>query len=182
MGQLRGENDNPDRGESATFAASRMSLALPVIVIALGYALLVGYLAVSARAEPRIGQVAVILLSVGVPFVLAYAVLRALTVRVQLLSHAVIIHSGFPRAGSTEIPYGLVIGTIVRRGLFERLAGAGTVTFELTDGTNLTVTDIAEPHRLAAELRIHVDRAEASRIDAFVRGTMDDGPWSAMGN
>jgi len=182
MGQLRGENDNPGRDENATFAASRVSLALPVVIIAAGYALLVAYLALSARSEPRIGQIAVILLSVGVPFVLAYAVLRALTVRVQLLSHAVIVHSGFPRAGGIEIPYALVLGSTVRRGMFERLAGAGTVVVELTDGTRLTITDISEPYRLAAELRMHVDAAENRQIDIFAAGPVAAGTSTAMGS
>lgn len=161
---MRGDNDNPAVG-GEVFRPSLVALLLPVAVIAAGYIALFLWLYFSDRSAGAIARLCLVVLSLGVPFLVAHAVLRAATIRIQLLPHAILAHTGFPRGRAHEIPYGMVRRLAVRRGLAGRTLGGGTLTILLPDGVELAIPDLRDPDAAALAIEEKI-AAGPSKIEA----------------
>ncbi|MGE0500084.1 MAG: PH domain-containing protein [Rhizobiaceae bacterium] len=148
---MRGDNDNPD-GVRQVFGPSLPALLLPSAVIGAGYLLLFVWMAMGERAEGPIGRLCLVVLSVGVPFLIAHAVLRAVTIRLSVLPHALVLQPGFPRAGAVEASYAEIVGVAVKRAPFGRLISGGTLSVALADGTTLAIADLADPDAASAAI------------------------------
>ncbi len=166
---MRGDNDNPAAG-GEVFRPSPVALLLPVAVIAAGYLALFAWLYLSDRSAGAIARLCLVVLSLGVPFLVAHALLRVATIRVQLLPHAILAHTGFPRGRAHEIPYGMMRGLVVRRSLAGRMLGGGTLTILMADGVKLAIPDLRDPDAVVRGIEEKI-AAEPPKIEAEGRRT-----------
>lgn len=159
---MRGDNDNPDVGAGGSFLPSGRAIFLPTIVIVAGYAAVLLSLWLLGRGEGALARLCLVVLAVGGPFLAAHAVLRRFTIRVDVMPHAVYVHSGFPRSAPDEIPYLLIRRLTLTRGPVDRLAGSGTLVFEIAGGTRIAAAHLARPGEALRAVGRLID--EASRI------------------
>jgi membrane protein YdbS with pleckstrin-like domain len=159
---MRGDNDNPDDGAEGPFFPSTRAVFLPTVVIVSGYAAAFASLWFFGRGEGALARLCLLVLAVGGPFLVAHAVLRRFTVRIDVMPHAVYAHTGFPRNAPEEIPYALIRRLTLRQGPVGRLTGSGTLVFEIAGGTSIAVADLARPH--------HALRVIGRLIDDAARG------------
>ena len=144
-------NDNSGQG-GGTFAPSARALLLPVAVIAIGYLAMLAVLFGTGKSDGALARLCIAALGIGVPFVLAHAVLRLMTTRLVIMPHVVQVVPGFPQTQYYSVPYGLIRSVHVERGLGGRLAGSATLRFELANGEKTAVCDIADPHAALAAI------------------------------
>lgn len=150
---MRGENDNPDEGETLDFRASRLAVFLPTMVIAVGSGMLLALLVLSGRSDTAPAWICLAMLVLGVPLLTAHALLRLLTIRMRLLKHAIQVHRGFPQSRSAEIPYALIRGIRIRQRPAIRSLESGTLVLTLVDGTEIPVPDLFEADEAKRAIR-----------------------------
>ncbi|MBZ0161437.1 MAG: PH domain-containing protein [Notoacmeibacter sp.] len=171
MKQATNDNQSGDAQEpGGPFAVSLMSLFLPAAVIAGGYGALLGWLSLNGGGGGAVARLALGVLFVGVPVVVAHAALRAFTTGLKPLPHALQINRGFPRAGTREVPYPLIERIVVLRGIGGRKTGSGTLVFHLAGDLRIAVCDLKHPEaaRAAVEAaaRAHDARQKARQANA----------------
>jgi len=159
IGRMRGDNDNPDVGAGGAFLPSTRAVFLPAILIVGGYAAAFAWLWLQGRGDGALARLCLLVLAVGGPFLLAHAVLRRFTVRIDVMPHAVYAHTGFPRKAPDEIPYALIRRLTLRRGPVGRLTGSGTLVFEIAGGTAIVVADLARPDQALRAIGRLIDDA-----------------------
>lgn len=142
---MRGDNDNPDVGAGGSFVPSARAVFLPSLVIIVGYAVAFLSLWLLGQGEGTLARLCLLVLTVGGPFLLAHAVLRRFTIRVDVMPHAVYVHTGFPRGSPYEIPYALIRRLTLKQGPLGRLTGSGTLEFEIAGSTRISAADLARP-------------------------------------
>ena len=163
---MRGANDNAETAGGGPFTASSRGLALPVIVVAALYGLPLAGLLAAGQGDGALARLCILALCLSVPFLIAYAVLRRVTARVDVMPHTLLLHPGFPRTGQFVVPYSVIRGVRIRRGLGGRLSGTSTLVVDLAGGSPFEVADLAEADAARAsilsrlELRKPAPRAE----------------------
>ncbi len=161
-------NDNQigiGHNASDLFAVSLVSLFAPALVIAGGYGAVLVWLWASGSGGSALARLALAVMFVGVPLVVAHAALRAFTIQLKPLPHALLLSPGFPWAEAREIPYSVIERIAVIRGLGGRIAGSGTLVFHIAGGTRMSVCDLKHPQEareaIAAAAKAHADRQVA---------------------
>lgn len=154
---MRGENDNLDVGAGGPFLPSAISVLLPAGVIIVCYGMTYLALALAGRAEGMLAGFCLIVVALGGPFLISHALLRRFTARIDVMAHAVFVHTGFPRREPFEIPYALIRRLTMSRGPVDRLTGSGTLAFELATGQTICVSDIARPGQAIAAVRCRIE-------------------------
>lgn len=156
---MRGENDNAAASGTGPFRASVRSLFVPAAVFALLYGLPLAGLLIAGKGDGALARLAIVTLSAGLPFLIAYAVLRRVTARVDVMPHALLLHPGFPSVRQNAVPYRSIRSVSVRKGLGGRLSGSATLVVELAGGARRAVADLAdaEAARAAVLARIAID-------------------------
>ncbi|WP_202313760.1 MULTISPECIES: PH domain-containing protein [unclassified Mesorhizobium] len=149
---MRGDNDNPEKGEKQDFRASRLAVFLPTLVIAIGSCALLVLLGFSGKWGTVPAWLCLAMLTM-VPALAVHALLRALTTRVMLLRDAVRIERGFPSSRGVDIPYALIKGMRVTQRPAIRPRRRGTLVFMLADGTKVAVPDLFDADRAIAAIR-----------------------------
>ncbi len=178
---MKGENDNGDIGAGGPFLPSSWSVFLPAGVIIAGYSMAYAAVALAGRADGALGRLCLIVVALGGPFLIAHALLRRFTTRVDAMSHAVFVHTGFPRSEPHEIPYALIRRLTLSRGPVERLTRSGTLIFELSGGRVISVSDLARPSEALAVIGRRIE--EVPRGIAPPRGSMKaDQPAARAGS
>ncbi len=168
FGRMRGENDNLDVGAEGAFLPSTVSVLLPAAVILGGYGLTYAWLALTGRGDGALARLCLIVLALGGPFLIAHAVLRRFTARVDVMSHAVFVHTGFPRSEPYEIPYALIRRLTSSRGPVGRLTGSGTLVFELSTRQTICVADIARPSQAISVIGHRIEEVAERRLDTEI--------------
>lgn len=156
---MRGDNDNPDVGAGGSFLPSGRAIFLPAFLIVGGYAAVFLALWLLGRGEGGLARLCLLVLAVGGPFLVAHAVLRRFTIRVDVMPHAVYVHSGFPRSTPDEIPYALIRRLTLARGPIGRLTDSATLVFEIAGGTRIAVADLARPDEAFRAIGGLIDKA-----------------------
>lgn len=161
---MRGDNDNPDVGAGGSFVPSGRAIFLPTILIVAGYAVVLLCLWLLGWGEGALARLCLVALAVGGPLLAAHAVLRRFTIRVDVMPHAVYVHSGFPRSAPDEIPYALIRRLTLARGPIGRLTGSATLVFEIAGGTRIAVDHLARPDEAFRAIgRLVEEAAQAPR-------------------
>lgn len=176
-GIMRGANDNAESAGSGPFMASARGLTLPIVAIGLLYGLPLVGLLVAGQGEGALARLCILALCLSLPFLIAYAVLRRVTARIDVMPHTLLLHPGFPRTGQFVVPYSVIRGIRVRRGLGGRLSGASTLVVDLAGGAPFVVADLAdadaariailarlEQRKLAPVIEIPPESVEIPRI------------------
>lgn len=156
---MRGDNDNPDVGAGGSFLPSGRAIFLPTILIVGGYAVVFLSLWLFGLGEGGLARLCLLALAVGGPFLVAHAVLRRFTIRVDVMPHAVYVHSGFPRRAPDEISYALIRRLTLVRGPVGRLTGSATLVFEIAGGTRIAVDHLARPDEAFRAIGRLIDEA-----------------------
>ncbi|MCB1382096.1 MAG: hypothetical protein KDJ73_04030 [Notoacmeibacter sp.] len=148
---MDGSNDNhgPVAGRAA-LGLSKLSLFLPVAVIAAGYGAVWLWLEVSGQGGTALARLCLAVLLVGVPLLAVHAALRLATFSMKVMVHAVHLQPGFPSAGTAEIPWSAIRHLEVRCGPGGWLTGAGTLVFHLTTGGRIAARGLAQAHAARA--------------------------------
>ena len=158
---IRAENDNdevdPGSGNAMQFRPSWFALFLPTAVIAAGYAVALMGLQMLGKGEGALARLCIMVLALGVPLLLASAVLRFFTIRIQLLSDTIVIHQGFPRRNAREISYPLIRAVHVSQGIAGKWSESGALILELVTGQRVTISDMAEPDQVKSTLERRLD-------------------------
>lgn len=141
---MRGANDNADDAGGGPFLASARALLLPVAVAALAYGLPLAGLMAAGKGDGAVARLCMAALGLALPFLVAHAVLRRATVRVDVLPHALIVHPGFPSMRQHVVPYPAVRSVEVLRGLGGRLSGTATLVVTLAGGRRLSAVGLAD--------------------------------------
>lgn len=161
---MQGQNDNVSVG--GEYLPSRFALFLPIAVIGAGYGALLAALTLAGRSDTTAFRFCVAVLALCLPFLLAHALLRALTVRVRLLPHAAFVHRGFPSIDAIEIPYDGISRLRIVRGIGGRLTGGGTLLIDAVGG-RAAVCDLADPETVRNAIAARMDvAAKAPPIDS----------------
>lgn len=171
---MRGDNDNPDVGAGGSFTPSTRAIFLPTLLIVSGYAAAFALLWVFGRGDGALARLCLLVLAIGGPFLVAHAVLRRFTVRVDVMPHAVYAHSGFPRNAPDEIPYALIRRLTLRRGPVGRLTGSGTLVFEIAGGTSIAVADLARPEQALRAIGRLIDEAALGLVPVAAPAEPDE--------
>ena len=174
---MRGANDNPDNAGAPVFVASWLALSIPMIVVAVGYGAMLVWLAFTGQSGTSLARICRLALTFGVPVLAGHALLRMATIRVRPKKNAVSVHAGFPRSRAIEVPYGLIEEVSARRGPLGRLVSSGTLVLTLVDGGRLSVSDLADPSRVAQAVR---DARENSRNGSAPSDSARIGGHAAM--
>lgn len=161
------QNDNPAVEFYGSYGPSRRALFLPVIIVIAGYIALVLTLYFHGKADSALFRMALIILFIGAPLMVIHAMLRAYTVRISPMAHAVYLHRGFPRGEEMEVPYSFVESVDIRKGLGGYLTGAGTIVITLVAGQKVAVCDLenAEASMSAIHHAMGLDRVVAFPAD-----------------
>ncbi len=154
---MLGENDNLLAGSGRKYHASKTALFLPVAIIAAGYAALFTWLFATGNADGGMGRLSLVVLSAGIPFLVAHAVLRYFTIQIRMQPHALLLHTGFPRSEPYHVPYRLIQKVSIRRGIGGRIAGSGTLVFRLVSGQKITICDLEDPQAAYDEIETLLD-------------------------
>lgn len=171
---MRGDNDNPEQGETQDFRASRLAVFLPTLVIALGSVALLVLLGLSGQWGTVPAWLCLAMLAI-VPVLAVHALLRALTIRVRLLEDAARIHRGFPSSRSVDIPYALIKGMRVTQRPAIRPRQGGTLVFMLVDGTEIMVPDLFDADRAMRVVRgLAEENLRAAAMPARPAGRRDE--------
>lgn len=136
--------------------ASALTLFLPGLVVAGGYAALWGLLYADGRAGGALARVCLIVLVIGVPCLLAYAGLRLSTIGLALRGAHLEAHPGFPARDPVSIAYPAVSGLSLRRGLSGWITGAGSLVIQRENGPPVVVAGLADPDAALADLQSRV--------------------------
>lgn len=154
---MRGANDNAEHTGSGSFTASARSLVLPILIVTALYGLPLMALLVAGRGDGALARLCILALCLSLPFLIAYAVLRRATARIDVMPHTLLLHPGFPRTGQYVVPYSVIRGIRVRRRLGGKLAGSSTLVVDLAGGTPFAVADLADADAARAAI---LDRLE----------------------
>ncbi len=164
MGESRvipAENDNgevdPGRENTLLFQPSWFALFLPTAVIATGYAVALGVLQLLGKGDGAFARLCIVVLALGVPLLLANALLRYFTIHIRFLSDTIIVHPGFPRRNAREIAYPLIRDVRVSQGMSGKLSNSGTLILELVTGQRVAIGDLAEPHKVESAMELRLD-------------------------
>jgi len=141
---MLGANDNAGLGGAGPYRASTRALLIPTLVVALLYGLPLAGLVASGAGDGAVARLCIVALSVMLPFLIAHAVLRRVTARVDAMPHALVLRPGFPSMREHVVPYPAIRSVSVRRGLGGRLARSATLSVELAGGARRTVADLAD--------------------------------------
>lgn len=139
---IRAVNDNPEIAGAGGFGPARWALFLPTAVVIVGYTALLAFLWIAGRSDGALFRLGLVILALGTPIMLAHAILRTYTVKLQPMAQALYVHRGFPRAEAIEIPYPMIRSTRNRRGIGGYLTGSGTLVIELVTGGTVVVCDL----------------------------------------
>lgn len=161
---ILGENDNLAALAEEVFAPSKTALFLPVVVIAAGYALLLGWIWIAGDISSGIARLAIIVLIAGVPLLLAHAILRYLSTGIRLFDEFAKLNPGFPRYGSREILYSDIADIELNPSILP--TKSGTVTIRLISGEKLAVCDLDHPQFVREAFNRRME-AHAQRHDDF---------------
>jgi len=162
---MRAQNDNAEIG-GGPFAPSARALFLPVALIVAGYGIGLAALIFLDMGNGATARLCMVVLALAIPFLIAHAVLRRLTTRLDVFSHAVHLQPGFPSNRHHVVPYALIRSVRVRRGLGGLLAGSGTVSIELTNGARLAACDLAAPERARQAIEARMAPSKAVELPA----------------
>ncbi|WP_187972194.1 PH domain-containing protein [Aquibium microcysteis] len=171
---MRGDNDNPDVGAEGSFLPSARAVFLPTVVIVIGYAVVLAVLWFFGRGDGALARLCLVVLAVGGPFLIAHAILRRFTVRIDVMPHAVYAHTGFPRKAPDEIPYALIRRLTLRQGPVGRLTDSGTLLFEISGGTSIMVADLARPHHALRVIGRLIEDAAVGFVPAAALAEPED--------
>lgn len=149
---MRGANDNAETAGDGPFTASARGLVLPVIVVGGLYGLPLAVLLIAGQGDGALARLCILALCLSLPFLIAYAILRRVTARVDVMPHTLLLHPGFPRTGQFVVPYSVIRGIRVRRGLGGRLSGTSTLVVDLAGGTPFDVADLADAEAARAAI------------------------------
>jgi len=117
---------------------------IPTIVISIIYLLAWVALHELGMGDSGLARICFIVISVGAPFLGAFAFLRYQTIRVQVNESDIICHPGWPKDLPIDVPISIISKINVRRGLAGRLFGGGTLILELTTGSSIAIPDLKD--------------------------------------
>ncbi|MGB7285495.1 MAG: PH domain-containing protein [Salaquimonas sp.] len=144
----------PDEHGSMGYRAD-WKIFIPTFIILISYGLSMLYLWATGRVDSALFRLAAIVAGIGVPLLLAHAFLRYETICVRLSSSSTQFHRGWPKKSMTSIPFELVTGMSVKRGLFGRLWGGGTLIVKTKGGIKTAISDLKDPEKIVAEYHSH---------------------------
>ncbi|MEM9278099.1 MAG: PH domain-containing protein [Pseudomonadota bacterium] len=117
----------------------------PTIAIGILYSAAWGFLAMLGKADSGLARLFIAVMAVGVPLLAAHAFLRYQTIRLQVSEGHAFCHPGWPKELPVDVPLSVIKQVKVRRGLFGRLFGGGTLIIDLVTEGSVVVADLAEP-------------------------------------
>lgn len=158
---------HPVPGEAArngVWRASPLALFLPALVVATGYGALLVALVLLGRGEGPLARICVLVITIVVPLLLAYAGLRFSTTRMTLRPAHLEVHPGFPARDPVLIAYPAITRVALRRGLSGWITGAGSLVIERDDGAPVIVSGLSGPDAALSELAAHRDAVRPSEV------------------
>jgi len=135
---------------------------LPSLVIALLYGGLWLWFS-TGEATDGLARVALLVVAVGVPMLLAHAATRFFGAEIVVTNNSLIARPGAPKRTEARVLVGDVVEVSIQRGLIGRVFDVGTVIVTDRSGLSVTVPDLATPMRVAEyveEFSARVNRAE----------------------
>lgn len=118
---------------------------VPTLVIAILY--LGGWIGLFFMhgSHSGLSRLFIIVLAVGVPLLLAHAFIRYQTIFLEIYDDHFLVHTGWPRAEAITLPFQVVRGVSVRRGLSGRIFGGGSLFIELISSDLVVLADVRSP-------------------------------------
>ena len=129
---------------------ARWQIFVPPAAVAIIYLLAWVYLHMSGRNDHALARLVSIVMAVRVAPRPAPAFLRFVTGRGERLRRG--YHSGWPRELPVDMPYELIAGLRVKKGISGLVFGGGTLVMDLTTGEKAAVADLAEPEAARDEI------------------------------
>lgn len=170
-----GINDNIPVGDGRVFRASAEALFVPVAAVLAAYVVACLALVLAGHGEGVLIRFLLVSAGVATPFLLAQAVLRHVTIRVQPTRHALNIHTGFPSARTEALAWNEIREVTVRRPPLGFPADAGTLRITLAGGRRVAVADLAGADA-AKEAILAMAFPEEAELVAEMRGEPLDAP------
>lgn len=139
-----GVNDNVPVGDGRVFRASAAALFVPVAVVLAVYGSLYLLIALAGHGDGALARLCLVAGGLATPFLLAQAVLRLVTIRVQPTGNALYLHRGFPSRDTLAIAWNDIRAISVKRPPLGFPQAAGTLCIDLTDGRSIAVADLED--------------------------------------
>lgn len=139
-----GVNDNIPVGDGRVFRASAAALFGPVAAVLAFYASLYGVIVLSGYGNGALARLCLVTGGLAVPFLLAQAVLRWVTIRVQATGNALYLHRGFPSPDMQAIAWSDIRAISIRPPPLGIPRAAGTLRIQLADGRTIAVADLED--------------------------------------
>lgn len=128
------------------------SVFAPAVVVAVLYGGAWLAFAAQGRSGEDFARLLLLICAIGTPLLLAHALMRFRSARIELGPGAVTVSRGWPHGPARAIPIGDVVSVRVRRSVLGRLFGTGSLELRLRDGEDLAVGDLGQPERIADAL------------------------------
>lgn len=132
------------------------SLFLPSVLVALIYGLAWALLAISGQGNGALAKIMFLVLVVAPPVLLAHAFLRFKSVGIALTNRHVLVAKGWPRMEGQQFEIEDIAKIGFRSSAIGRQLGVGKITLRLTDGRNISVSDVADPNAICTAIQHHI--------------------------
>ena len=115
----------------------------PTLIIFFAYSFSWLLLAYINMTDTNLARLFIVVMSVFVPLLAAYAFLRYQTIRLQVNEDRIVCHPGWPKDLPIEIPFSMVEKITVKQSLFGKIFGGGTLVLHLVEETKVSIADLS---------------------------------------
>ncbi len=143
-GLILEKNEAQTQGVPLYFAHWR--IFMPSIVILLAYFSAWALLSITDYSDSNLARLFIVVMSVFVPLLAAYAFLRYQTIRLQINEDCIYCHPGWPKDLATKVHLSMIEKIDIKQGLTGALFGGGSLLLYLTDGSNIEISNLANPN------------------------------------
>jgi membrane protein YdbS with pleckstrin-like domain len=142
-GLILEKNEANDRGIPLYYAHWR--IFIPSLVILIAYAFAWGLLSITNNSDSNLARLFIVVMSVFVPLLAAYAFLKYQTIRLQVNEDSLYCHPGWPKDMATEVHFPMIEEVNVKQGLTGRIFGGGSIVLLLADNTEMEIRALSSP-------------------------------------
>lgn len=143
------------RNQGVPLFAAHWYIFVPTFFIIMTYALSWILLSSFGMSNTNLGRLFIIVMSVFVPLLAAYAFLKFQTIRLQVNETSLSCHLGWPRDLSLEVSFSEIEKVTIKRGFSAKLFDQGSIVLKLKSGDDIAITNIAKPE-IAQKIIIQV--------------------------
>lgn len=164
MGSNRDIEQEQGEGAAAEMYEVHWAVFLPTGVIAVLYLGLWFWFTEVHGTSGGMSRVALLVLAVGVPLLVAHAGLRYVNGRLELMEEELIACPGWPVRRERHVAYRHIADVKLRRGLIGRVLDVGSLVIVDRNGDKTVMPDLSAPRDVFDTLSARIDAARVNDV------------------